>query len=102
MGKDEPIGTVVICIDHQHICVPHNVTITIIGKISELDTKKLCMVELAAYNNMPSGVVVNCSCVTSKVRQVLTILINTSSRNIWIQQPLLATDVYEMKLHPWQ
>ena len=30
------------------------------------------------------------------------ILINTTSRNIWISQPLLAADIYEVELHPWQ
>ena len=29
-------------------------------------------------------------------------LINTTSRNIWIHQPLLAAKIYEGKLHPWQ
>ena len=54
------------------------------------------------HNNLPSGVVVNCSYVTPKVGQVAVILINTTSRNIRICQPLLAAEIYEVKLHPWQ
>ena len=30
------------------------------------------------------------------------ILVNTTNRNIWIRQPLLAADIYEVELHPWQ
>ena len=60
------------------------------------------MVELAVYNNLPSAVVVNHSYVTPKAGQVAVILINTTSRNIWICQPLLAATVYEVELYPWQ
>ena len=45
---------------------------------------------------------VNCSYATSKAGQVAVILINTTSRNIWICQPLLAAKIYEVELHPWQ
>ena len=60
------------------------------------------MVELAVHNNLPSGVVVNHSYVTPKAGQVAVILINTSSRNIQICQPLLAAEIFEAELHPWQ
>ena len=60
------------------------------------------MIELAAHNMLPSGAVVNCSCVTPKAGQVVVILIDTTNRNIWICHPLLATEVYEVELHPWQ
>ena len=29
-------------------------------------------------------------------------LINTMDHNIWIRQPVLAAEVYELELHPWQ
>ena len=45
---------------------------------------------------------VNHSYATSKAGQVAVILINTTSRNIWICQPLLAAEIYEVELHPWQ
>ena len=60
------------------------------------------MVELAAHNNLPSGVVVNHSYTTPKPGQVTVILINTTSRNILICQPLLAAKISEVELHPWQ
>ena len=96
------MDTVTIGNDHQPICVPCSAKTTVPGKVSKLATKGLYMVELAAHNNLPSGVVVNCSYVTPKAGQVVVILINTTNRNIWIQQPLLAAEVYEVELHPWQ
>ena len=60
------------------------------------------MVELAVYSNLPSGVVVNYSYVTPKAGQVALILINTTSRNIWISQPLLTAEIFDVELHPWQ
>ena len=60
------------------------------------------MVELAADNNLPSGVVVNHSYVRPKAGQVAVILINTTNRNIWIHQPLLAAKIYEVELNLWQ
>ena len=86
----------------QPICVPGNSTITVPGKLSKLVKNGSYLVESAAHNNLPSGVVVNRSYATSKAGQVVVILINTTSRNIWICQPLLAAKVYEVELHPWQ
>ena len=37
-----------------------------------------------------------------KSGRVSVILVNITSRNIWIRQPLLAVDIFEVKLHPWQ
>ena len=95
------MGTVTIGTDNQPIYLPCNATITVPGKLSKLVTKGLYMVELALHN-IPSGVVVNNSYVTPKAGQVVVILINTTNRNIWIHQPLLAAKIYEVKLHPWQ
>ena len=99
-SADEQVGTVIIGINNQPICVLGNLTITVLGKLSKLVTKGSYMIELAVDNNLPSGVVVNCSYVTHKAGQVVVILINTTSRNIWIHQLLLAAEIYEMELHP--
>ena len=101
-GEDEPAGTVTIGINKQPVCVPGNSTITVLGKLSKLVKKGSYLVEAAAYNNLPSGIVVNCSYATSKAGQVVVILINTTSRNIWVCQPLLAAKIFEVELHPWQ
>ena len=82
--------------------MPGNSTITVLGKLLKLVKKGSYLVESAAHNNLPSGVVVNCSYATSKAGQVVVILINTTSRNIWICQPLLAAEIFEVELHPWQ
>ena len=101
-GEDEPAGTVTIGTNKQPICMPGNSTITVLGKLSKLVKNGSYLVESAAHNNLPSGVVVNCSYATSKAGQVVVILINTTSRNIWICQQLLAAEIYEVELHPWQ
>ena len=100
--EDEPAGTVTIGMNKQPICVPGNSTITVPGKLSKLVKKGSYLVESAVHNNLPSGLVVNCSYATSKAGQVAVILINITSRNIWIHQPLLAAEIYEVELHPWQ
>ena len=101
-GADEPVDTVPIGADNQPIYVPGNSTITIPGSVSKLVAKESYMVELAAHNNLPSGVLINHSYVTPKVGQVAVILINIASRNIWINEPLLAADIFEVELYPWQ
>ena len=58
------------------------------------------MIELAVHNNLPSGVVVNHSYVISKAGQMEVILINTTHRNIWICQPLVAAKIYEVECIP--
>ena len=65
-GEDEQAGTVTIGINNQPICMPGNSTIMVLAKLLKLVNKGLYMVELAAHNNLPSGVVVNGSYATSK------------------------------------
>ena len=102
ISADRPIGIISIGNDHQPICVPGSAKIIVLGKVLKLVTKGSYMIELAAHNNFPSGVVVNQSYVTPKAGQVAVILVNNTNRNIWICHPLLAAKVYEVELHPWQ
>ena len=88
--------------DHQPICVPGHTTIMVPGKISKINNKGSYILETAAHANLPSGIVVNCSYDTPKSGRMSVILVNTTSRNIWIRQPLLAADIYEVELHPHQ
>ena len=87
---------------HQPICVPGNATITILGKSSKINSKRSYMLETAAHAFFPSGILVNHSYDIPKLGRMSVILVNTTSRNIWIRQPLLAVDIYEVELHPWQ
>ena len=60
------------------------------------------MLETAAHANLPAGIVVNHSYETPKTGRMSLILVHTTSRNIWIRQPLLAAGIYKVELHPWQ
>ena len=91
--KDEAVGIVIIASDHQLTCFPGNAMITIQGKTSNVKNKKSYMLETAAHSNLPSGVVVNCSYVTSKTGTVSLIPANITSGNIWIRQQVLAADI---------
>ena len=101
VSEDKLVGTVAMGVDHQPICVPHNATIAVLGKMSLLVVKRSYMLEMAEHN-LPSNVVVNCSYITPKAGWKAVILINTTNGNIWFCHPLLAADVYEVELHPWQ
>ena len=60
------------------------------------------MVEARETNNLPMGIVVNRTMATlKKSKKVPVILVNTNSYNIWIQKPLLATNVVEVESCPW-
>ena len=101
-SEEKTAGTVTTGTNNQPICVPGNSTITMLGKLSKLVNKGSYMVELAAHNNLPSGVVLNRSYIPPKAGQVAVIIINTTSEKIWICQPLLAAKIFQVELHPWQ
>ena len=86
--EDKLAGAITIGDDNQPICVPSNTTITLLGETSELATKRLYTPELATHNNFPAGAVANRGYRMPRLGQVSVILINTNSRNIWIQQSL--------------
>ena len=100
--KDEPVVTVMTGTDHQPICVPGNATITTPGKTSKVNHKRSYMLKTAAHGNLPPGLVVNYSYDTLKAGRMSIILFNTMTGNIWIRQPLLAADIYEVELYPCQ
>ena len=86
--------------NHQPICVSSNYTINVLGNTTILVAKRSCMLKCAAYNNLPAGVIVKRSLIASKAGTVSVVLLNITAKNIWIQQPSLVTDVYEVRLHP--
>ena len=60
------------------------------------------MVEGRDVHNLPMGVVVNRAMVTPRhSKKVPVMLANTNSYNMWIHQPLLAADVFEVESCPW-
>ena len=50
--------------------------------------------------NLPLGLIVNRCVVKVKARAVPVILINTTKRNVWLWQPLLAAKLYTAEYHP--
>ena len=53
-----------------------------------------CLVEQAQHHNLPPGIVINRCVATTKARSVPVILVNTNRQNVWIQQPLLAAELF--------
>ena len=52
-------------------------------------------------NNLPQEISVNCCLVHPKGSAVQVILMNQNNYNIWIQQPLLAAEIYWVEHLPW-
>ena len=72
------------------------------GKTEKITHCLTCMVEARAVNNLPMGLVVNRTMVTpNKNKKVPVAIVNTNSYNVWIHQPLLATDIVEVETFPW-
>ena len=46
------------------------------------------------WHNLPPGIVINRCVGTTKARSVPVILVNTNRQNVWIQQPLLAAELF--------
>ena len=99
---DNVLGQVWVSEYHQAICIPANSAKILTGKTNKIQKKYSCLIETRDSNNLPLGVVVNRTIVTpKKSKQVLIVLMNTNSYNIWIRQPLLAANVVEAEHCPW-
>ena len=97
------MGRVTVGDKHKPICIPANSSLTVQGHTSKLPYHAQCMAEQAECNNLPLVIVVNHTLVKpSKSRLVPMILINTNSYNVWIRQPLLAAELYDIDYHPWE
>ena len=70
------------------------------GHTTKVHPKAVCLVEQADHHNLPQGIVVNRCVATVKSRSVLVILINITKQNVWLRQPLLATELYTAEYHP--
>ena len=71
-----------------------------LGHTKKIPSKVTCLVEQAEHYNLPLGIIVNRCVAKVKVRSMPIILINTTKQNIWLQQPLLAIELYIMECHP--
>ena len=99
---DATLGQVWVGNPCQVICIPANSVKVIEGRTSRKARRLSCMIEARSQNNLPLGVVVNCTTVTpSKTNRVPITLVNTNSYNVWIKQQLLAADIVEVDHCPW-
>ncbi|MEE8208622.1 MAG: reverse transcriptase family protein, partial [Nitrosomonadaceae bacterium] len=100
---DGYLGTVSIGNKRQPICIPGSSSLTVEGKTNKILPNKACLVEEAENNNLPLGIVVNRTFVTTKKsRQVAVILCNTNNYNVWLRQPYFAAEVYDVDHHEWE
>ena len=106
--KDQPnfdattrhIGQVTIGSRKNPICIPRHSVITVLEHTTNINPKPMCLVEQAEHHNLPLGIVVNGCMAKVKSRSVPVILINTTKWNVWLQQPLLAAELYTAEYHP--
>ena len=92
--KDGAIGQVTIGSKQNPVCVPGNLAITMLGWTNKISLKITCRVEQAQHHNLPPGIVINRCVITTKAMSVPVILVNTNKQNVWIWQPLLATELF--------
>ena len=92
--KNGAIGQVMVGSRENPVCVPSNSALTVPGQTNKIPSKLTCLVEQAQHHNLPPGIVINRCVATTKARSVPVILVNTSRRNVWIWQPLLAAELF--------
>ena len=94
------MGQVTIVSKKNHICIPGNSSIIVLGHTTKVHPKAVCLVEQAEHHNLPQGIVVNRCVATVKSRSMPVILINTTKQNVWLWQLLLAAELYTVEYHP--
>ena len=84
--------------------MPGNSALTIPGRLhknTKVPSGTPCLIDTAAVNNLPQGISMNCCLVHPRGKTVLVILMNQNNYNIWIWQPLLASEIYVVEHLPW-
>ena len=76
------------------VCVPGNSAITVLGWTNKISARITCLVEQVQHHNLPPGIVINRCVATTKARSVPVILVNTNRQDTWIQQALLAAELF--------
>ena len=98
------LGKVLVGNANQPICVPGNSALTILGRLgknTKVPSGTPCLINTAAVSNLLQGISVNHCLVHPKGRMVPIILMNQNNHNFWIQQPLLAVEIYWVEHLPW-
>ena len=65
-----------------------------LGQTNKIPSKLTCLVQQAQHHNLPPGIVINRCMATTKARSVPVILVIINRQNVWIQQPLLAAELF--------
>ena len=102
--EDGLLGKVLVGNANQPICVPGTSALTILGRLgknTKVPSGTPCLINTAAVNKLLQGISVNHCLVHPKGRTVPDILMNQNNHNIWIQQPLLAAEIYWVEHLPW-
>ena len=95
-------GRVMVRDRRQPICIPAGISKVVVGRTQDKLPKGSYMVEATDDDNLPCGVSVNHTYVNpTKAKQVSVILLNTNLYNVWIQQPLYAATIWDVKLKDW-
>ena len=95
-------GRVMVGDRRQPICIPAGTSKVVVGRTQDKLPKGSYMVKATNDDNLPCGVSVNHTYVNpTKAKQVSVILLNTNSYNVWIQQPLYATTIWDIELKDW-
>ena len=84
--------------------MPSNSALTILGRLGKntrAPSDTPCLIDSVVINNLPQGISVNCCLVHPKGSAVPVIVMNQNSYNVWIQQPLLAAEIYWVEHFPW-
>ena len=58
-NKTKCIGQVTVGSKKNHVCIPRNSVITVLGHTNKIPLKVTCLVEQAEYHNLPLGIIVN-------------------------------------------
>ena len=104
INEDGLLSKVLIGNANKPICVPGNSALTIpgrLGKNAKVPNGTLCLIDTTAVNSLSQGIFVNHCLAHPKGNVVPVIVINQNNYNIWIQQPLLAAEIYWIEHLPW-
>ena len=104
INEDGLLGKVWIGNTNQPICVPGNSVSTIpgrLGKNTRIPSGIPFLIDTAVVSNLPQGISVNHCLAHPKGNVVLVTVINQNNCNTWIQQPLLAEEIFWVQHLPW-
>ena len=104
INKDGLLGKVLVGNATQPICVPGNSALTIpgrLGKNTKVPSGTCCLIDTAPVCNLPQRISVNHCLVQPRGKMVPVILMNQNNHNIWIWQPILTAEIYEVEHLPW-